>query len=54
MLEMMQAHSAPSPLCPECYTEMTRLVSQVGVIFKGGGFYVTDSKPTKTETKESK
>lgn len=31
--------------CPECGAEsLTRLISRAGVIFKGSGFYVTDSK----------
>lgn len=32
--------------CPLCGTEgsVNRIISQVGVIFKGSGFYITDSK----------
>ena len=31
--------------CPECSSSQTRkLVSQVGVIFKGSGFYKTDNR----------
>lgn len=31
--------------CPECGKEgLTRLISRAGIIFKGSGFYVTDSK----------
>ena len=31
--------------CPECGAEtLTRLISRAGVIFKGSGFYVTDTK----------
>ncbi|HIB65686.1 MAG TPA: zinc ribbon domain-containing protein [Phycisphaerales bacterium] len=32
--------------CPECGTEdsLKRLISRAGIIFKGSGFYVTDSK----------
>jgi len=37
-----------SPLtdCPLCGTAgaVSRVISQVGVIFKGSGFYITDSK----------
>lgn len=37
-----------SPLtdCPLCGTKgsVNRIISQVGVIFKGSGFYITDSK----------
>lgn len=31
--------------CPNCSSKSTRkIVSQVGVIFKGNGFYVTDNR----------
>lgn len=31
--------------CPECGEEsLKRLISKAGIIFKGSGFYVTDSK----------
>ena len=31
--------------CPECGAEaLKRLISRAGIIFKGSGFYVTDSK----------
>ena len=44
--------------CPQCGKKVRKIYSNVGVVFKGSGFYKTDSqkKPeTKTETKtESK
>ena len=54
---------APLGQCPECGAPVTRVFYPVGIIFKGGGFYKTDSRgagsdgsttPTespKTETK---
>jgi putative FmdB family regulatory protein len=30
--------------CPICGTDMKKVYSNVGVIFKGSGFYSTDSK----------
>jgi len=30
--------------CPRCYGEAHRLLTPVPVIFKGSGFYVTDSR----------
>lgn len=30
--------------CPECQGEIYRVISPVGVVFKGSGFYVTDSR----------
>src|SRR2546426_6713855 len=55
----------PLTQCPECGAPVTRVFYPVGIIFKGGGFYKTDSRgassdgsttpadgpKTKTETK---
>ena len=53
----------PLTQCPECGAPVTRVFYPVGIIFKGGGFYKTDSRGassdgsvtpaegTKTETK---
>ena len=45
--------------CPECGGALRKVFSAVGVVFKGSGFYKTDSRsktsssesPAKTETK---
>ena len=43
--------------CPECTGSLRKLFSAVGVVFKGSGFYRTDSRTsstpseTKTDTK---
>jgi putative FmdB family regulatory protein len=53
----------PLTVCPECGAPVTRVFYPVGIIFKGGGFYKTDSRgagsdgsitpaDTKTETKD--
>ena len=44
--------------CPECKGEIRKVYSTVGIVFKGSGFYKTDSavKPApaaKTETSSS-
>ena len=47
----------PLKTCPECGKEIRRLINGgTGVIFKGGGFYVTDKngKPGKTAGDGSK
>ncbi len=43
--ERMQ-HFTDAPLveCPECKGEVHRLIGPVGIVFKGSGFYVTDSR----------
>ncbi|MBN1260607.1 MAG: zinc ribbon domain-containing protein [Anaerolineae bacterium] len=41
----------PVRTCPECSGEVVRLIQPAGIIFKGSGFYVTDSRsksPTAT------
>jgi putative FmdB family regulatory protein len=45
--------------CPECHGKLRKVFNAVGVVFKGSGFYRTDSRagatatdtPAKTETK---
>ncbi len=40
--------------CPECGGELRKVYSAVGVVFKGSGFYKTDSKSeSKSESKSS-
>jgi len=63
--EAVQSFSDPSlTVCPQCSGVLRKVFSSVGVVFKGSGFYRTDSReskasttstPAKTETKpESK
>ncbi len=39
-------HFSDDPLrsCPECEGPVHRVIQPVGIIFKGSGFYVTDSR----------
>ena len=61
-LEAVQSFTdAPLTECPVCGGSLRKVFSAVGVVFKGSGFYKTDSRSTsgssdaKTETKaESK
>ncbi|HOC91474.1 MAG TPA: zinc ribbon domain-containing protein [bacterium] len=34
----------PKQRCPECRGKVNKVFSAVGVLFKGSGFYCTDSK----------
>ena len=34
----------PLAVCPQCGAPVTRVFYPVGIIFKGGGFYKTDSR----------
>jgi len=43
--ERMQSFSdEPIRVCPECEGETQRLIQPAGIIFKGSGFYVNDSR----------
>lgn len=35
---------APLKICPTCEGPIHRVIQPVGVVFKGSGFYVTDSR----------
>ena len=56
--EQMQRFSDP-PLteCPKCSGQIRRVIFPAGVIFKGSGWYITDSRkssPTETGDKADK
>lgn len=35
----------PVKICPECGNSVKKVVSAAGIIFKGSGWYINDSKP---------
>jgi putative FmdB family regulatory protein len=41
---------ADDPLteCPECGASIRRVIQPVGVVFKGSGWYITDSRPKRS------
>jgi putative FmdB family regulatory protein len=44
--ELVQSFSdAPVTICPECGGAVRKVYSNVGIVFKGSGFYKTDSRP---------
>ncbi|QTA38235.1 FmdB family transcriptional regulator [Thermosipho ferrireducens] len=48
-LEKRELHSmneTPEIICDECGSKMTKAIGRVGIVFKGSGFYITDSKNT--------
>jgi putative FmdB family regulatory protein len=52
-IEVVQSMSdAPLATCAICGGRMRKVFSPIGIVFKGSGFYKTDSrgKPAKTET----
>jgi putative FmdB family regulatory protein len=45
--EAVQSFSDPAlTVCPECEGRLRKVYSGVGVVFKGSGFYRTDSRST--------
>ncbi|WP_040283229.1 FmdB family zinc ribbon protein [Tessaracoccus massiliensis] len=55
-LEVVQKFTdAPLTVCPECEGKLRKVYSAVGVVFKGSGFYKTDSRTSsKPAAKEKK
>ena len=43
----------PLTICDVCGGALRKVFSAVGVVFKGSGFYKTDSRPAKSSPKES-
>lgn len=44
-LEIRQSFSDPTlTVCPECAGSLRKVFNAVGVVFKGSGFYKTDSR----------
>jgi putative FmdB family regulatory protein len=53
-LEAVQAFSdAPLTVCPECDGRLRKVFSSVGVVFKGSGFYRTDSRSGSSDSPKS-
>ncbi len=42
----------PLKFCPECKGNIRRLISAAGIVFKGSGFYVNDSRKSASSTSE--
>ena len=50
-LEAVQSFSDPSLTeCPACSGQLRKVFSAVGVVFKGSGFYKTDSRSSSSAT----
>jgi putative FmdB family regulatory protein len=41
----------PLSVCPKCNGHIRRVISRVGIVFKGSGFYVTDNRNGKANGK---
>ncbi len=47
-------HDDPVQICPECGGQVQRVIGNVGVTFKGSGFYRTDSRTAKSPSTSAK
>lgn len=45
--EFQRITDEPLSECPECKSPVRRIIGAPGIIFKGSGFYVTDSRTDK-------
>lgn len=43
----------PIDTCPECEARVRRVIHPVGVVFKGSGWYINDSKSAKGSSNEA-
>jgi putative FmdB family regulatory protein len=46
-------HDDPLRVCVECDQPVRRLLSAPGIIFKGSGWYITDSRPAQSSGESS-
>ena len=54
-LEVVQSiHDASLTECPECGGTLRKQFGNVGVVFKGSGFYKTDSRSSEKKSKPTK
>lgn len=47
-------HDDPIKVCPQCGGETRRVYFPTGIIFKGSGWYITDSRKGSGSSSESK
>jgi putative FmdB family regulatory protein len=53
-LEVVQRFAdAPLTTCEECGGDLKKVISAPGIVFKGGGFYKTDSRGTSSSSDSS-
>lgn len=47
---MQKFTDKPLTRCPECHGPVKRLIQPAGIVFKGSGWYITDSKSSSSAT----
>ncbi len=48
--KMQKFSDKPLTRCPECNGHVRRLIQPAGIVFKGSGWYITDSKKSSSAT----
>lgn len=48
--EFQTFNDEPISICPKCKGEVKKVFGAVGVVFKGSGFYKTDSQSKKSDS----
>ena len=51
--ELWQEVGADAPECPECGAEVQKIFHTIRTIYKGSGFYITDSRPAVSKSTEN-
>jgi len=51
--ELWQEVGADAPKCPECGSEVQKVFHPIRTIYKGSGFYITDSRPAASKSSEA-
>jgi putative FmdB family regulatory protein len=51
--ELWQEVGADAPKCPECGAEVQKVFHPIRTIYKGSGFYITDSRPAVSKSSEA-
>ncbi len=44
----------PLKSCPRCKGKVKRVIHPTGIVFKGSGWYINDSRPSGSSSSESK
>ncbi len=52
--EFQKITDEPLKKCPQCGGKVKRIIGAPGIVFKGSGFYVNDSKKTNKSRKGAK
>jgi len=53
-LDVVQSfHDEPFTVCANCGGELKKVFGNIGIVFKGSGFYKTDSRSTSSASKSS-